>query len=44
MPKNKNIILNFQNVTHKFKQGKSIINVLDSVNFKLKNNIIVALI
>jgi len=44
MPRNEKIILNFQNVTHKFKQGKSTIKVLDSVNFKLKNNSIVALI
>lgn len=44
MPKSENIILNFNNVTHKFKQGKSIIKVLDSVNFELKNNSIIALI
>jgi len=44
MPKIKNEILKFQNVTHKFKQGKSIINVLDSVNFKLKKNCTAALV
>ena len=44
MPESENIILNFNNVTHKFKQGKSIIKVLDSVNFELKNNSIIALI
>ena len=37
-------ILNFQKVSHKFKQGKSIINVLNSVNFILKSNCIVALV
>ena len=37
-------ILNFQKVSHKFKQGKSIINVLNSVNFELKSNCIVALV
>ena len=37
-------ILNFQKVSHKFKQGKSIINVLNSVNFKLQSNYIVALV
>jgi len=44
MPKNSDYIINFKNVSHKFKQGKSIIKVLDSVNFKLKNNCIAALI
>ena len=37
-------ILNFQKVSHKFKQGKSIVNVLNSVNFKLQSNYIVALV
>ena len=37
-------ILNFQKVSHKFKQGKSIINVLNLVNFILKSNCIVALV
>lgn len=44
MPNINNYILNFQKVSHKFKQGKSIINVLNSVNFKLKNNCIAALV
>ena len=44
MPNINKYILNFQKVSHKFKQGKSIINVLNSVNFKLKNNCIVALV
>ena len=44
MPKKTSNILNFHNVTHKFKQGESIIKVLDSVNFKLHNNCIAALI
>ena len=44
MPRIYNDILNFQKVTHKFKQGKSIINVLNSVDFKLKNNFVAALV
>ena len=44
MPNINKYILNFQKVSHKFKQGKSIINVLNSVNFKLKSNCIVALV
>jgi len=44
MPNINKYILNFQKVSHKFKQGKSIINVLNSVNFKLKNNCIAALV
>ena len=44
MPNINKYILNFQKVSHKFKQGKSIINVLNSVNFELKSNCIVALV
>ena len=44
MPNINKYILNFQKVSHKFKQGKSIINVLNSVNFKLQSNYIVALV
>ena len=44
MPNINKYILNFQKVSHKFKQGKSIINVLNSVNFILKSNCIVALV
>ena len=44
MPRSSDYIINFQNVSHKFKQGKSIIKVLNSVNFQLKNNCIAALI
>ena len=44
MPNINKYILNFQKISHKFKQGKSIINVLNSVNFKLKNNCIAALV
>ena len=44
MPNINKYILNFQKVSHKFKQGKSIVNVLNSVNFKLQSNYIVALV
>ena len=44
MPNINKYILKFQKVSHKFKQGKSIINVLNSVNFELKSNCIVALV
>ena len=44
MPRSSDYIINFKNVSHKFKQGKSVIQVLDSVNFQLKNNCIAALI
>jgi len=44
MPNINKYIISFQKVSHKFKQGKSVINVLNSVDFKLKRNCIAALV
>ena len=44
MPNKIDYIIDFQNITHRFIQGESVINVLNKVNFRLKSNCIAALI